>query len=199
MVRDFIGALWDQSPHRIRGEQQNVPAVWWDNPQSRLMLYVGWCPGLLAREGWHVVGFLASGWLACARRGHMNVGWDAHTAATAGRQSLPDVWQVWYFSHRLPHWPRRLRWCSGWRLRRSSGSRRWPGSFSIERPWPLSRTTVWLTCWTDVSPRSPWDTPPLLCIGSFTFMSCVLLSCLHHALFFFSCLHFCACDAVTNQ
>ena len=50
VVRDFIGALWDQSQPRVRGDQQNVPAIWWDNPLSGLMLFVGWCPGLLARE-----------------------------------------------------------------------------------------------------------------------------------------------------
>ena len=83
----------------MHGEQQNVPAIWWDNVLGGgLMLFVGWCPGLLAREGGHAVGFSASGWLACARRGHMYVGWDAHAAATTIQQSLPDVWEVWYFS-----------------------------------------------------------------------------------------------------
>ena len=94
-------------------------------------------------------------------------------------------------------WQRKLRACENmqvqWRRKDVGQLHHFHQEASLVVP------TVWLTCWIVVSPGSPWDTPPLLCIGSFTFMSCVLLSCLHHAFFFFSCLHFCACDAVTSQ
>ena len=42
----------------------------------------------------------------------------------------------------------------------------------------MAPSTVWLTCWTVVSPGSHSDTPPLLCIGSFTFMSFCLYNVL---------------------
>ena len=98
VVRHFLGALWDQSQPHLRGDQQNVPASWWDSPLSCRMLFVGWCQGLLPRQGGDVVGFLATGWLPCAKRGHMYVGRAAHAAAIAIQRNLPDVWEVWDFS-----------------------------------------------------------------------------------------------------
>ena len=65
---------------------------------SQHMLFVGCCPSMLACEGGHAVGYSASGWLACARRGHMHIGRDANAAAAVVMQSLPDVLEVWYFS-----------------------------------------------------------------------------------------------------
>ena len=75
-----------------------MPAIWWDNPLSTLMLIVGWCCGLLARKGGHAVRFSASRWLVCDRRGHMYVGRDALAAATTIHQRLPKVLEIWYFS-----------------------------------------------------------------------------------------------------
>ena len=72
--------------------------MWWANPHGRLLLLVGWCPGVLAGDGGHAIGLSASGWLVCAKRGHRHVGVDPDLAATALLQWLPDIWEIWYFT-----------------------------------------------------------------------------------------------------
>ena len=69
---------------------------WWRLPQCRLVVLVGWCPGLLAGSAGHAVGLSYMGWLACAQHGTVYVGRDPGRAVELISQWLPDVWEAWY-------------------------------------------------------------------------------------------------------
>ena len=98
VVRILIAPLWNRVPLPLRRHQQHVPDVWWANPQCTLILFVGWCPSVLAGDEGHAIGLSASGWLACAGRGRRHIGVEPDGAATAVLQWLPDIWEIWYFT-----------------------------------------------------------------------------------------------------
>ena len=55
VVYNIISPLWDAGPFDLRGERQWVPDQWWQLPQCRLVVLVGWCPILLAGSAGHTV------------------------------------------------------------------------------------------------------------------------------------------------
>ena len=55
VVENIISPLWDAGPFDLRGLRQWVPDQWWPLPQCRLVVLVGWCPGLLAGSAGHAV------------------------------------------------------------------------------------------------------------------------------------------------
>ena len=90
VVYNIISPLWDAGPFDLRGVRQWVPDQWWPLPQCRLVVLVGWCPGLLAGSAGHAVGLSYTGWLVCAQHGTVYVtgpGWGvgAHPAVAAER------------------------------------------------------------------------------------------------------------------
>ena len=97
VVYDIISPLWDSGPFDLRGERQWVPDRWWQLPQCRWVVLVGWCLGLLAGSAGHAVGLSCTGWLACAQHGTVYVGQDPDRLLELIGQWLPNVWEAWYF------------------------------------------------------------------------------------------------------
>ena len=79
-VYNIILPLWDAGPFHLRGVRQLIPDQWWHLPRCRLVVFTGWCPGLLAGSAGHALGLLYTGWLACNQHGTVHVGQDPDAA-----------------------------------------------------------------------------------------------------------------------
>ena len=129
VVYNIVSPLWNWGPVDLRGERQWVPERWWQLPQCRLVVVVGWCPGLLAGSAGHAVGLSYSGWLACAQHGTVYVGRDPDRAVAVISQWLPDVWEAWYFCMPRPE----LLQAPLLVVRPGEGVRCWDGTVGRER------------------------------------------------------------------
>ena len=86
VVYNIILPLWDARPFDLRGVRQWVPDQWSHLPQSRVVVLVGWCPGVLAGSAGHALGLSYTVWLACGQHGTVYVGQDPDEALELIRQ-----------------------------------------------------------------------------------------------------------------